>query len=184
MYDSVTVFLQCLFTCAVAVYERSAVGTPYPSVIPAGFVSTVTTAEDGTSHSTVQIQFVDMATGETFIGPAGPPTASQALLTDARISSLVRGSGRITRIDTPPTTTSVSAASLLYQPEGSGLVNSGIAFRQPATNESGSFVTKYGTPTTVPASPGMYPLEMSDLETPGKSTSDLFQLLASRAVSL
>jgi hypothetical protein len=47
-------------------------------VIPTGFVSTVSTDADGTTHSSVKIQFVDVATGETFTNSPG----SDALLLD------------------------------------------------------------------------------------------------------
>lgn len=165
--------------------DRSGAMLPYPSVIPAGFVSTVTTNEDGSTQSTVQIQFVDMATGDAFtnqLGSAG--TSSQIRLIDQGQSG-----SRIMRIDTPPTKTSVSAASLAYQPSpfsGSGLVDSGFGFRAlgPLADNMATPVGKPITSSTAlpsfPASPDVHALDISELASVD-SDEVMLSTLAARA---
>ncbi len=173
------------FASWLAVMDRSSAMLPYPSVIPAGFVSTVTTNEDGSTQSAVQIQFVDMATGDAFtsqLGPAG--TASQIRLIDQG-----HAGSRITRIDTPPIKTSVSAASLAYQPSafsGSGLVDSGVGFRVQgplhdfATTPVDKPVASSSLLPSFPVSPDTHALDISELAS-ADTDEIMLSTLAARA---
>jgi hypothetical protein len=67
--------------CVLVSVSRSQANS-MPQLIPAGFTTNVTTDEDGVSRSTVQVQFVDVQTGEVIGGDSQVVSGSAINITN------------------------------------------------------------------------------------------------------
>ena len=138
----------CVF-CAV---ERSS-ASGLQGIIPSGFVSNVTTDADGVTRSSIQLQFVDLATGEAFTGPeqdAGP------LLSDGHVGS---GGGEAQAHDE----SHMLNGSALQSPWPPSTVNrSGAVVQTPNTVRIAAAPLSY-TPYSPDARPPMPPRRVEDL---------------------